>query len=483
MAESPPKRARTMPAELKEKIEKSIPEEGEIEYHTKSHKKRTGPVRPMCLPSEDLRQEKSETVRRGHGHRVHYACTNPKCTEPIRQDKWDTHVMTMISDRHLQEDPALVLERSMNFAPDGEWDTKESRMQRVVTLMEQRHYLALARQHEETDLAKRITEANHFKVRLTNMLRATDPTSEIFLAHYAKHYNKGDTAGLADLIFNVVFVRNTMSKEVVKMCEEGKLPWLRVENGQVTERSKADADAVFLSLGGRVFFGSVEPMRSRSRAPRRGWSEFVSELVSFAKRVHDLSVLWQSGEKVIEQVSMAIRKIPGFGGKGFRMKEIVLDLAEVTRPEYPAIEGELLDFGVVGPGPRRALNFVNNRRWFDNEQDRTPSAEAMYIEELREFRAYLQEHTSIPELRDLNLLGAQFALCEASKYFFYLRYDSGPIYRPSTRDFALTLQEVAEPDAQRLRSIWKYWEDVVEDASGTIEEDALHPDHRVVMES
>ena len=209
----------------------------------------------------------------------------------------------------------------------------------------------------------------------------------------------------------------------------------------------------------------------------------MSELVSFAKRIHDLAVLWQSGEKVIEQVSMAIRKIPGFGGKGFRMKEIVLDLAEVTRPEYPAIEGELLDFGVVGPGPRRALNFVNNRRWFDNEQDRTPSAEAMYIEELREFRAYLQEHTSIPELRDLNLLGAQFALCEASKYFFYLRYDSGPIYRPSTRDFALTLQEVAEPDAQRLRSIWKYWEDVVEDASGTIEEDALHPDHRVAMES
>ena len=44
-------------------------------------------------------------------------------------------------------------------------------------------------------------------------------------------------------------------------------------------------------------------------------------------------------------------------------KEIVLDLAEMTRAEQPAIEEELLDFGVVGPGPRRTLNFVFNRRW------------------------------------------------------------------------------------------------------------------------
>ena len=31
--------------------------------------------------------------------------------------------------------------------------------------------LALARQHEEVDLAKQITDVNHFHVRLTNMVR------------------------------------------------------------------------------------------------------------------------------------------------------------------------------------------------------------------------------------------------------------------------------------------------------------------------
>ena len=42
-------------------------------------------------------------------------------------------------------------------------------------------------------------------------------------------------------------------------------------------------------------------------------------------------------------------------------------------------------------------------------------------EELRDFRDFLVAHTVVEELRGLNLLGIQFALCEASKWLFYLR--------------------------------------------------------------
>ena len=324
MAQPPPmKRPRTgtMPADVKEDIEKSLPVEGEIEYYTKSHKKKPGPVRHKCLPPEDLVHEKTETLRKGQGHRVHFMCSNPKCPDAIRNDKWDTHVLKMTSDRHLQEDPDGVLERSMNFAPDGEWDTKECRMERVLKFMEQRHYLAMARQHGEDDLARKITDRNRFYVRLTNMVRSMDPTTKLVLAHYTRHYKRGEHGSLQNLILNIVFVRNTMSKEVVKMCEEEHLPWLHVDQGKVAEQSKTDADATFLSLGGRVFFRSVQPMCSRSLAPRRGWGEFVSELVSFAKKLDDLAAIWFGGEKVVEQVSQAIRKIPGFDGKGFRMKD------------------------------------------------------------------------------------------------------------------------------------------------------------------
>ena len=41
------------------------------------------------------------------------------------------------------------------------------------------------------------------------------------------------------------------------------------------------------------------------------------------------------------------------------MKEILLDLAAMSKE--PEVENQLLDFGVVGPGPRRALNFLMNR--------------------------------------------------------------------------------------------------------------------------
>ena len=80
-------------------------------------------------------------------------------------------MITKTSDAHMQEDPDDVLERSFNFSPEPQWENKGARMQRIVTFMTQRHNLALARQYEEVDLAKQITDVNHFHVRLTNMVR------------------------------------------------------------------------------------------------------------------------------------------------------------------------------------------------------------------------------------------------------------------------------------------------------------------------
>ena len=89
-----------------------------------------------------------------------------------------------------------------------------------------------------------------------------------------------------------------------------------------------------------------------------------------------------------------------------------------------------------------------------------------------------EQHTKVQALKDLNLLGVQFAICEASKYIFYLQYESGSIYRPSTRDFELQVAEPSDSDLRRLAAIWVVWEkgekdDVNEEA---IVDQELHPD-------
>jgi hypothetical protein len=94
-------------------------------------------------------------------------------------------------------------------------------------------------------------------------VREKDPTTQTLFKHYAANYQEGAVNGLGDLIVNIMFCRNTMSKQVVKLCDQGRLPWLKVEGGRLSDDSKRDVDAVYLSLGGKVFFTHVEPMKSR----------------------------------------------------------------------------------------------------------------------------------------------------------------------------------------------------------------------------
>ena len=148
-----------------------------------------------------------------------------------------------------------------------------------------------------------------------------DPTSKLLLQHYQRHQRTDSIDGLADLSLNIMFLRNTMSKGVIRLVEMDNVPWLHLDRWAVAESSKKAADELFLQLGSRVFFPFVEPMKSRNKAPRRGWSEFVCEIVSFARKARELAEIWHEGGGCsVEHISKAIRRIPGFGGKGFRMK-------------------------------------------------------------------------------------------------------------------------------------------------------------------
>ncbi len=285
----------------------------------------------------------------GQAQRIHYKCSNPSCVDMIRSDKFESHKIKMTSDTHLQENPSEVLQRMCNIAPSADWFSKESRMERVLQFVEQRHFLALARYHNEKDLMQKISDQNHFTIRLTSMVRATDPTRRILFKHYQKHHVSNSPDSLKDLIINICFLRNSMSRQLVKLVETDRMPWIRIQGDRLTEESQREIDKVFLQLGGKIFFESVQPMRGRSRAPRRGYGELVAELVSFTRKAADLAELWR-GDAAVERVAAKIRQIPGFGGKGFRCKEIILDLAEITGQEFSNIADQLVDWSVVGPG-------------------------------------------------------------------------------------------------------------------------------------
>ena len=120
----------TMPADLIAKIEALLAAIRQVEHHRRPHCKGPRADQARCLPPEDLVHEK---VLR------------------------------------LQEASEEVLERSLNFMPDG-YD-KEYRMQMVMGM---RHFQSQAWGYGETNLAKRITDQKRCFLRLNNMIRGTD---------------------------------------------------------------------------------------------------------------------------------------------------------------------------------------------------------------------------------------------------------------------------------------------------------------------
>ena len=78
------------------------------------------------------------------------------------------------------------------------------------------------------------------------------------------------------------------------------------------------------------------------------------------------------------------------------------------------------------------------------------------MKELRAFAAYVRDSSSSASLRSLNLLGMQFALCECSKYFFYLECGSGHVYKPRSYRVPAAVVEVSSDALAAMASLWHF---------------------------
>ena len=142
--------------------------------------------------------------------------------------------------------------------PDERFSTKDLRLRRVLQFMEARHFLTLARRRDDQELVKMITEHMRFDIRITGMFREQDPTSKIVFAHYRKYFTDAPDVkadALAELVLNVVFVRNTMGLHALRAVEENRFPWLCIQNGRITNVSKEATSKLFLERG-NVFSNS-----------------------------------------------------------------------------------------------------------------------------------------------------------------------------------------------------------------------------------
>ncbi len=68
------------------------------------------------------------------------------------------------------------------------------------------------------------------------------------------------------------------------MCELGKMPWFHIEGGRLSPESKKAADEVFLSLGGKVFFQAVEPMKAVRDVLLTSFAHSVPNECAFCKK-------------------------------------------------------------------------------------------------------------------------------------------------------------------------------------------------------
>ena len=216
-------------------------------------------------------------------------CSHPDCADRVFRGskEFENHVEKTMGDLCHQESPDAVLWRSGNFAPQEPFDTKPKRRRRVLDFIEARHALSVARQHEDEALQEAIKEKMRFHIRLTNIFREADPTSRLLFQHYRRHFTDAtdgvSTAHILELVVNVAFCFGTMGLHAVRMLQEGTWPWLRVEEGKITQESQDAMTAVYVRCGPGVFFQHVQPMQGRARLKTQGWLMLVAEMALVAR--------------------------------------------------------------------------------------------------------------------------------------------------------------------------------------------------------
>ena len=237
---------------------------------------------------------------------------------------------------------------------------------------------------------------------------------------------------VAEFLVNVVLVRNTLSVHVRDALADGTFVWLSLRQGQIA--NMADLDAFFARTGGHIFGAFVNPMRRRAEQPKHGYCDLCQDLHLWSAAAGRLT---QQFLKSLDVGALLrdMRLIPGFGGSGFRSKEILCDFVEhadlfLPETDLQTVQTDYRGVLVIGVGPCRTVNYLFNLPFLLNEQMAADPKNALYMPAIKVVIAYLRQ--TWPDLyADRTDLDICYELCEHSKNLFCWYADVGRKYRPT----------------------------------------------------
>lgn len=237
--------------------------------------------------------------------------------------------------------------------------------------------------------------------KFTNVKRSDDKTTRHFKTIYDAHESAADW----EFVYNAGVLRYFGT-----IAYADKVGWQERWDPQHLKDCVVD----LRERGIKAFTGAYVITNNAVSAPKEDVvvDTFLAPLLESSSSIAKVARVTQSWEKACDE----IRKVRGFGGRGFMAKEVIQDVILT-----PLLSGatDLDTYTPSGPGARRGLNRVFGRDVKHRLSEAQALEEMRYLFSVRD--DYLAAH-----MPPLNLHDIQFQLCERDKYLRVERGEGRP---------------------------------------------------------
>jgi hypothetical protein len=261
--------------------------------------------------------------------------------------------------------------------------------------------------------------------------------TEWVYAHYVSHLREKMDAcddvvhTLVEFLLNIVLIRNTLSYLVRSAIRAGSFVWLKLDASSRVILNLADLHKFAWRSYTDIFGTYVNPMRRRSEIPEQGYVELLIEVDLFlASGVRIMDFFWQC--KDVGALLQALMGIKGYGGSGFRSKELLCDFLDhmylfLSGGELNEVMQAYRQVTVIGVGPCRTTNYLFNRQFFLNERAPSKKKWEIYFPLLKFIADCLRAGWPDRYEHRTNL-DIFYELCEYQKQLFTWYEDGGKVY-------------------------------------------------------